>query len=114
MFTSGIDPVKVGLVASLNRPGANVTGISFFSAELTAKGLGLLHELVPNAAVVALLVNPHSPESASQPADALVAARALKQSLLVLNATMESEIDAAFADLFGSKSAHSSSEVTRS
>ena len=99
VFTSGIDPVKVGLVASLNRPGANVTGISFFSAELTAKGLGLLHELVPNAAVVALLVNPHSPESASQPADALVAARALKQSLLVLNATMESEIDAAFATL---------------
>jgi putative ABC transport system substrate-binding protein len=99
VFTSGIDPVKVGLVASLNRPGGNVTGISWFSAELTAKVLGLLHELVPNAALVAFLVNPNSPESASQPADAQAAARVLRKSLLVLNATTASEIDAAFATL---------------
>jgi putative ABC transport system substrate-binding protein len=73
--------------------------VSWFSTQLTAKGLGLLHDLVPNAAVVALLVNPSSPESAEQPADALAATRALKQSLLVLNATTADEIDAAFATL---------------
>jgi ABC-type uncharacterized transport system substrate-binding protein len=99
VFTSGIDPVRVGLVASHSRPGGNVTGISWFSSELTAKGLSLLHELVPNAAVVALLVNPNSPESASQPADARAAAQALRQTLLVLNASTASEIDAAFANL---------------
>jgi putative ABC transport system substrate-binding protein len=99
VFASGIDPVKVGLVASLNRPGGNVTGVSFFSAELTAKVLGLLNELVPNATVVALLVNPNSPESASQPADAHAAARVLGKSVLVLNASTASEIDAAFATL---------------
>ena len=98
VFTSGIDPVKVGLVASLSRPGGNLTGISWFSAELTAKGLGLLHELVPNAAVVALIVNPNSPETASQPADAQAAARVLGKSLLVFKASTASEIDAAFAD----------------
>jgi putative ABC transport system substrate-binding protein len=99
VFASGIDPVKVGLVASLNRPGGNVTGVSFFSAELTAKVLGLLNELVPNATVVALLVNPNSPESESQPADAHAAARVLGKSVLVLNASTASEIDAAFATL---------------
>ena len=99
VFASGIDPVKVGLVASLNRPGGNVTGVSFFSAELTAKVLGLLNELVPNATVVALLINPNSPESASQPADAHAAARVLGKSVLVLNASTASEIDAAFATL---------------
>src|SRR5262245_34289033 len=99
VFTSGNDPIKAGLVASINRPGGNVTGVSWFSTQLTAKGLGLLHDLVPNAAVVALLVNPSSPESAEQPADALAATRALKQSLLVLNATTADEIDAAFATL---------------
>ena len=94
-----LDPVKIGLVASLNRPGGNVTGISWFGAELTAKGIGLLHELDPNTAVVALLVNPSSPELASQPADALAATRVFGQSLLVLNATAASEIDTAFATL---------------
>ncbi len=99
VFTGGYDPVKAGIVASLNRPGGNVTGISWFSHQLTAKGLGLLHELVPNAAVVALLINPSSPEAAEQPADALTATRALKQSLLVLKATTANEIDAAFVTL---------------
>jgi putative ABC transport system substrate-binding protein len=99
VFLSGIDPVKVGLVASLSRPGGNLTGISWFGSELTAKGLGLLHELVPNAALVALLENPSNPETAFQSADALAAARVLGQSLLVLKATTASEINAAFATL---------------
>jgi putative ABC transport system substrate-binding protein len=99
VFTSGIDPVTTGLVTSLSRPGGNITGISWFGTELTAKNLGLLHELVPKAALVALLVNPDSPESVSQPADALAAARAFGQSLLVLNASTASEIDTAFATL---------------
>ncbi len=99
VFTSGVDPVKVGLVASLNRPERNLTGISWFNAELTAKGLGLLRELVPNAAVVALLINPNSPEATSQPEDALVAARILGQSLLVMKATIADEIDATFPTL---------------
>jgi putative ABC transport system substrate-binding protein len=99
VFTSGVDPVKVGLVANLNRPEGNLTGISWFNAELTAKGLGLLHELVPNAAVVALLVNPNSPEATSQPEDALTAARVLGQSVLVFNVTTAHEIDATFPTL---------------
>jgi putative ABC transport system substrate-binding protein len=103
VFTSGIDPVKVGLVASLNRPSGNLTGVSWFSSELTAKGLGLLRDLVPNAAVVALLVNPNAPESTSQPDDALAATRALRLSLIVLNASTASEIDTAFETLVGQR-----------
>ena len=99
VFTSGIDPIKVGLVASLSRPSGNLTGISWFSSHLTAKGLGLLHDLVPNATVVALLVNPNSPEAQSQPEEARAAAHGLGKSLLVLNATTANEIDTAFATL---------------
>jgi putative ABC transport system substrate-binding protein len=67
VFTSAADPVAVGLVASLNRPGANVTGVSWFAAELAPKLLGLLHELMPNITATALLVNPNSPERGRQP-----------------------------------------------
>src|SRR5580704_2684189 len=64
VFTSSDNAVERGLVASINRPGGNVTGVSWFSAELGPKRLGLLHEVVPNATIVALLINPNNPESA--------------------------------------------------
>ena len=99
VFTTGGDPVQEGFVASLNRPGGNVTGVSFFGAMLGAKALGLLHELVPNAAVIALLANPKLPESARMISDAQEAARTLGRQLLVLNASTPSEIDTAFATL---------------
>jgi putative ABC transport system substrate-binding protein len=98
VFTFGADPVQEGFVASLNRPGGNLTGISFFSTLLAAKALGLLHELVPNA-VIALLANPKLPESARTVSDALEAARTLGRELLVLTASTPSEIDTAFAAL---------------
>jgi len=99
VFTTGGDPVQEGYVASLNRPGGNVTGVSFFSNLLSGKALGLLHELVPNAAMIALLVNPKLPESARMQSEGNEAARTLGRQLLVLNASTPSEIDAAFATM---------------
>jgi putative tryptophan/tyrosine transport system substrate-binding protein len=97
VFTSGADPIKVGLVASLNRPGGQVTGVSWFAAELGPKRLGLLGELVPNIARAMLLVNPSNPELAGQPEMAQQAARALGWQLQVVQADSEIRIDAAFA-----------------
>jgi putative ABC transport system substrate-binding protein len=99
VFTTGGDPVQQGYVASLNRPGSNVTGVSSFANLVTGKGLGLLHELVPNAAVIALLVNPKLPETARMEGEGREAARSLGQQLLILNASIPSEIDAAFATM---------------
>jgi ABC-type uncharacterized transport system substrate-binding protein len=99
VFTTGGDPVREGYVASLNRPGSNVTGVSWFNTLVAGKALGLLHELVPNAAVIAVLVNPRLPESARMPGEAQEAARRLVRELLVLNASTSSEIDAAFATM---------------
>jgi putative ABC transport system substrate-binding protein len=98
VFTSGADPVKVGLVASLNRPGGLVTGVSWFAAESVSKLLELLGELVPNIARAALLVNPSSPELAGQPEAAQQAAWALGWDLQFIEARSENEIDMAFAD----------------
>jgi putative tryptophan/tyrosine transport system substrate-binding protein len=99
VFTTAGDPVQEGYVASLNRPGGNLTGISWFGALLAAKALGLLHELVPNATVVALLANPKLPETARMLSDAQDSARTLGLQLLVLNASTPSEINTAFATL---------------
>jgi len=97
VFGSGTDPVKLGLVASLNRPGGNVTGVSFFANDLEAKRLGLLHELVPKAAVVAALANPNFPDTADRLRELQEAAPTLGKKIQVVHAGSASEIDAAFA-----------------
>jgi putative ABC transport system substrate-binding protein len=100
VFGVGGDPVKLGLVASLARPGGNLTGINFFNAELVAKRMALLHELVPKAVRIAVLVNPANPASAESAArDIPEAARALGLQIQVLNASTSREIEAAFATL---------------
>jgi putative ABC transport system substrate-binding protein len=98
LLVVGRDPVALGLVASLARPGGNVTGINFFSVELAAKRLELLREVVPAARRIALLVDPGNPESADATVrDAESAARALGLEIQVLNAANSREIDAAFS-----------------
>jgi putative tryptophan/tyrosine transport system substrate-binding protein len=100
VFAVGEDPVKLGLVASLARPGGNATGVNFFAQELTAKRLGLLHELVPKAARIAVLVNPANASSTETTLkDVHEAAGILGLQIHVLNARTASEIDAAFAAL---------------
>jgi putative ABC transport system substrate-binding protein len=99
VFSGGIDPVKLGLVAGLNRPGGNVTGVSQFSTALEGKRLELLHELVPNAAVIAMLVNPTFPGTDSITNDMQIAARALGLKLNVLTASSEHDFDTAIASI---------------
>jgi ABC-type uncharacterized transport system substrate-binding protein len=99
VFAVAEDPVKLGHVASLARPGGNLTGINFFSVELVAKRLELLHELVPRAARVAVLVNPSVGWSDRAEKELEAGARALGLQIQILNATSSREIDAAFAAL---------------
>jgi putative ABC transport system substrate-binding protein len=98
VFAIGGDPVAIGLVASLARPGGNVTGVSWLGGELTSKRLELVSELVPHARAIALLVNPDNPQTSMVQA-MQEAAHAKGIQLPVLNARSESEIDAAFASL---------------
>jgi putative ABC transport system substrate-binding protein len=98
VFTTAADPVASGLVASLNRPGGNATGVTLFGGELVAKKLGLLHELVPKASKVAVLVNPGNPVLSKTVAEeAQSAASRLGWDIVVLNAASEPELAAAFA-----------------
>jgi ABC-type uncharacterized transport system substrate-binding protein len=99
VFAIGGDPVQLGLVASLNRPGGNVTGVSFFASPLEAKRLELLHELVPRAKVVAVLLNPNNPTVDVQLREVQEAARSLGLTLRVLDASSEREIETAFTAL---------------
>ena len=103
VFAYGGDPVADGLVASLNRPGGNVTGATFIGTALTAKRLEFLRDIAPRVADVALLVNPKSTIAESQIKDANDAAQALGVRILVVNASSESEIDDAFATMEGLK-----------
>jgi putative ABC transport system substrate-binding protein len=96
VFTSGADPVRIGLVASLNRPGGNVTGIAFLSLALNAKRLGLLHELLPKGTTIAVLLNPTGPDAERQLREVEDAARTIGQRINILNARNVQEIDAAF------------------
>jgi putative ABC transport system substrate-binding protein len=100
IFLTGEDPVGSGLVVSLNRPEGNVTGIAITGPVLLGKQLGVLHQLVPAATSISVLVNPHNPVSESSIKGAQEAARALgRQVVRVLNASTETEIDRAFASL---------------
>jgi putative tryptophan/tyrosine transport system substrate-binding protein len=99
VFTSGVDPVKIGLVASLNKPGGNATGIAWLSLALDAKRMGLLHELVPRVTAVAVLLNPTFPDAADQLSKVQDAARTIGTSIIILNARNIREIDVAFQTL---------------
>jgi putative ABC transport system substrate-binding protein len=100
VFSVGEDPVKFGLVATLAKPGGNATGNNFFSTEVLSKRLGLLHELVPKATQIAVLVNPSEPVTADSTIQAVSeAARAIGLQIRVLNASTIREIEAAFASL---------------
>jgi putative ABC transport system substrate-binding protein len=99
VFVTGGDPVKVGLVASLNRPGGNVTGVSFTSVELAAKQLGLLRELRPGVARIAVLVDPKFPTTERFVSEVRAAASAIGQQLIVLEVRSDREIETAFTTL---------------
>jgi ABC-type uncharacterized transport system substrate-binding protein len=99
VFSMGGDPVRLGLVAGLNRPGGNVTGLSYMAVQLVAKRVGLLHELVPAAARFGVLVNPANALTESLTRDALAAASAIGLQIEIFSAGTDGEIDTAFASI---------------
>jgi len=99
VFITGFDPVRTGLVASLGRPEGNVTGVVFTVTDLTAKRLGLLHELIPKAAVIAVLLEPNQPEIGVELQEVEAAGRAIGRKILIVKAASEREFNAAFATI---------------
>jgi putative tryptophan/tyrosine transport system substrate-binding protein len=99
VFTTGADPVEAGLVASLSRPGGNLTGVTGLGLELEPKRLELLHELVPTATIIAVLINQTTPAAETQSRDLQAAARTLGLQVHVLHASTERDFDTAFARL---------------
>jgi ABC-type uncharacterized transport system substrate-binding protein len=99
VFLSGSDPVRGGLVASLNRPGGNFAGVVFTTVDLGAKRLGLLHELVPKAAVIAVLLDPNAPEVERQVKDLQEAGRVIGRQMLIVNAADDREFAAGFVSI---------------
>jgi putative ABC transport system substrate-binding protein len=99
VFETAGDPIKLGLVDSLNRPGRNVTGVTQLNSELVSKRLGLLHDLIPTATIIGLLLNPNDPRAETQSGDMQEAAHALGLQIHIVNASTEGEIDSAFATL---------------
>jgi len=114
VFTAAGDPVKDGLVASLNRPGGNATGITVFGGSAATKRLQLLHEVVPKAGSTAYLMNPSNPNAEIEMQAVQSAAASLGQQMTVVNANNEGELDAAFAPCINSTRARFSSPPTRS
>src|SRR5215475_1206197 len=105
VFGVGADPVQLGLVASLNRPGGNLTGFNAFATELGSKGLALLHELVPSTSTIGFLVNPNNPASEVTTRDVLAAAPVIGLKIEILKAGTDREIDAAFVSLVQARTA---------
>jgi putative tryptophan/tyrosine transport system substrate-binding protein len=99
VFLSAADPISAGIIKSLNRPGGNVTGVSLLGSALEAKRLGLLHEIIPAAASIGVLVNPKFPDVDLQLRELQKAAGVIKQSINILRASTEAEIDRAFATI---------------
>jgi putative ABC transport system substrate-binding protein len=99
VFTSGSDPVRDGLVTSLNRPGGNITGIVFINGALGSKRLELIRQLTPKVTTIAALVNPHTPETDSEIRDVEAAAQTMGQALVVLNVAGTGDIEAAFSTM---------------
>jgi len=99
VFAIGGDPITPGLVTSLNRPGGNVTGVSFYSAPLVTKRLDLARELVPTGGLIAVLVNPDNPPSVDEGTSAQAAAAGMGERLLILNAKTSTQLDDAFATM---------------
>jgi putative tryptophan/tyrosine transport system substrate-binding protein len=99
VFSVGADPMQFGLVASLNRPGGNLTGVNWLVGEFGAKGLSLLHELVPSATAIGFLENPNNPVSVLTTTDVLAAAPVVGVRVQILKASTDREIDTAFASL---------------
>jgi putative tryptophan/tyrosine transport system substrate-binding protein len=103
VFVTGFDPVATGFVASLNRPGGNLTGVSFLVVLTVAKRLELLRELVPTATTIGMLVNPNNPNTKSVTGDAQTAAKTLGKKLVVVKAATEHDFDTAFSNLIREK-----------
>jgi putative ABC transport system substrate-binding protein len=99
VFTSGVDPIKLGLVESFNRPGGNATGVNVLITAVETKRLGLLRELNPTSATLALIINPHSVDAPKQAQEVDAAAASMGKQLQLFNADNEGEIDAAFANV---------------
>ena len=104
VFTAGADPVGMGLVASLNRPGGNITGVYMFTSGLEAKRLGLLHEMVPKVTTIAVLINPNYLDAENQLRDVQEAAVRLGVQLVVVRANAENDFDAAFSTVVQQRS----------
>jgi putative tryptophan/tyrosine transport system substrate-binding protein len=99
VFSAAADPVELGLVASLNRPGGNATGVFLLANSLEAKRLGLLHEMVPNAATIAVMVNPHAPGAETQLREAQAAASTVARRIRILSASSEHDLETVFPTL---------------
>jgi putative ABC transport system substrate-binding protein len=111
VFAIGSDPVRIGLVASLSRPGGNVTGITSMNSELTEKRVGLLRDLLPSATRIAVLVNPTGPDAEALTQEAQSALRTMGRPIELLTAATSGEIETAFATLVQRRSRHSWSPI---